>query len=315
MIVGEVGDWLTAVRLDRLPIVLRAINRHPPPGVIYEMAPRVLWPLCGGPRNEIAQMLTILSNAGLIVTNDGRLRTTRRGRQLATQDHQSGGRLLARALIDAGFFLGQARRLSEIWSIDPESRSCVCQQKVAVGAAPQLVGLLRRFPGVTAQGEFRFPREIAELLSEVWALPEQGDDVRRAVGDRGEYYSYRYEQKLAADPSKIRWAAKDDDGLGYDIEDQNVVPHRRIEVKASRGPDVRFNLSVHEWDVAHIDPASYEVQYWGEVNMSRLLREEFEALTNAGYPIILDNFIDLVQSGALVAEVASYNVSRPRAVT
>ena len=81
---------------------------------------------------------------------------------MATQDHQSGGRLLARALIDAGFFLGQARRLSESWSADPESRTYVCQQKVAVGVAPQLVGQLRRFPGVTAKGEFRFPREIAD---------------------------------------------------------------------------------------------------------------------------------------------------------
>lgn len=315
MIGGEVGDWLTAVRLDRLPIVLRAINGYPPPGVISEIAPRVLWPLCGGPRNEIARMLAVLSTAGLILTKDGRLRTSRRGRQLAMQDHQSGGRLLARALIDAGFFLGQARRLSESWSVDQESRTYVCQQKVAVGAAPQLVGLLRRFPGVTAKGEFRFPSEIAELLSEVWVLPEQDNDLRRAVGERGEYYSYRYERQLAADSSKIRWAAKDDDGLGYDIEDQNVVPHRRIEVKASRGPDVRFNLSVHEWDVAHIDPASYEVQYWGEVNMSRPLRGEFEALTNAGYPIILNNFIGLVESGEFVAEVASYNISKPRAVT
>lgn len=315
MIGGEVGDWLTAVRVDRLPSVLRAINGHPPPGIGSETALRVLWPLCGGPRHEVTEILTILAAADLIVTKDGRLRTSRRGRLLATQDHQAGGTLLARALIDAGFFLDQARRLSESWSVDRGSESFVCQQKIAIAAAPQLVGLLRRFPGVTARGEFRFPSEIGKLLSDVWVLPERDSDLRRVVGDRGEYYSYRYEQMLAADATKIRFASKDDDGLGYDIEDQNVEPHRRIEVKASRGREVRFSLSIHEWDVAHIDPASYEVQYWGEINTGRPPREEFAALRKAGYPVILGNFVGLVDSGALVAEVASYNVSRLRVVT
>ena len=105
----------------------------------------------------------------------------------------------------------------------------------------------------------RVPRYLADEVYDAWSLPPEprGLDRKKAIGDRGEFYSHRLETMSAEDPTKIRWVARDDDGLGYDIEDRNATPRRRIEVKASAGDDLRFILSAREWREAHIDPATY----------------------------------------------------------
>jgi hypothetical protein len=310
MIGREIGDWLTASRVERMPLLIRAIRSHPPPGIAIEQASRVLWPLCGGPRDEVDQMVTILIRSGLVVNTAGRLKLGKEGYRVATQDHQAGGTMLARSLIDAGFFVQQARRLSELWTVESRTGDFTCHRKLAVSTAPQLVGLLRRFPGVTVQNVLLVPANIASILEDVWVLPTLSEDSRKTVGARGEYYSYRYEQSKASDATRIHWVSQDDDSLGYDIEDLNVEPRRRIEVKASGGSDLRFILSSHEWEVAHREPLIYEVQYWGTVNTSKSLRDEFAALVAAGYPIIMRNVAALIAAGDLSAEPVGYLVTK-----
>ncbi len=313
MIARETGDWLTAARVERLPLVLRAVRAHPPPGIATDQAPRFLWKACGGPLDDVPQLLTCLAGAGLILIRDGHLRTTRAGHQVATQDHQHGGTLLARALIRAGYFTDQSRRLGELCNVDRESGNVFCRRSVAVNAAPQLVGLLRRFPGVTFTGRFLLPVDLARELADVWALPvgEAVADPRKQIGDRGEFYSYRYEQTRAADPGRIRWVARDDDTLGYDIEDLNYEPRRRIEVKASTGSATRFILSSNEWAVAHREVDTYEIQFWGGISLLCPLQEEYAKLRKAEFPIIYRDLPMLLADGDLMAVAAQYLVRRP----
>jgi hypothetical protein len=275
-----------------------------------EAAVRAAWKSCGGPLDDVPQLFHLLIAAELLTVRNGRLRTTRSGQQVATQDHQQGGRLLALALIRAGLFANQARNLTEVAAADSNSGNLVCRRARAVAAAPQLVGLLRRFPGVTLTDTLVVPQEVAAELADLWRVPRRPrrDDLRKEVGDRGELYSYRHVQMQAANPSKVRWVALDDDTLGYDIEDVGTCPRRCIEVKASTGTAVRFLLSVNEWKVAHQQGANYEVHFWGGVNLAHDARDDYERLRKAGFPIVYRDLPTLLSVGTLNAAAAQYVV-------
>jgi Domain of unknown function (DUF3883) len=308
---NETGDWLTASRISRLPVVLRRVQASAPPGVPVAGAPQLIWKSCGGPLDEVSRLLGVLIDANLIVVREAHLRLTREGRTIATQDHQHGGTMLARALINAGYFVDQARRLTESSARDEATGHIYCRRSVAVGAAPQLVGILRRFPDVVWADRLVIPADLAAELSDIWVLPdrETGFDVRKAIGDRGELYSYRYEQMQARDPLKIHWVARDDDTLGYDIEDLNFNPRRRIETKASGGLETRFILSKNEWEVAHKESSAYEIHYWGRINLNRPARDEFAQLRRANFPLIYRDLPALVAEGVLTVAVSQYLVT------
>lgn len=305
------GVWLTAARVGRLPDALRAIRGYAPPGIPEARVERIVWRACGGPLDEIHDLIGILVRSDLVSAGPT-LKLTREGRHIATQDHQQGGTLLGRTLIRVGFFADQVRRLTEHARIDPASGELCCARKVALDAGPQLVGVLRRFPGVTWGAEFRVPAVLVEELMDVWALlPERApvaEDRRKAIGDRGELYSYRLERLRCGDSSKIRWVARDDDSLGYDIEDMSVTPQRRIEAKASTAREVRFILSANEWEVAHRYGDDYEVHFWGRVDVTRQPADEYQALRKAGYPIVFKNVVRLHAEGRLTARPLQYQI-------
>lgn len=303
------GNWLTAARVARLPAVLRGIRGQPPPGIPVDRAVRVLWRPCGGPLDELPSLLEVLDVAQLIQRGSS-LRLTKAGHQIATQDHQQGGRLLARALIGAGIYAEQARRLVESGAVEEGTGRLIWDRRLAVDLAPQLVGLLRRFPDVVWADAFSVPAALAAELGEPWALlpaPAKPElDLRKEVGTRGELYTYRLERLMAAESSRIRWVARDDEGLGYDIEDVTAVPSRKIEVKASTVEDVRFYLSANEWSRAEENADRYEVQFWGGVNLSRAPAEDFAALRAAGYPIIFRDLQTRVDAGDLSIRCIEY---------
>lgn len=311
MIDRQPGDWLTAARVARLPVVLRTVRAHPPPGVSADRGVPSIWKVCGGPLDDVPDLLETLIGAGLIVAREGHLRISQAGRLIATQDHQRGGTLLAHALIRAGYFADQARRLGELGQLDPQSGDFRCRRAVAVSTAPQLVGILRTFPTVSFTDWLVLPASLAAELADVWTLPaaEAVADPRNAVGWRGELYSYRFEQANAADPGQVHWVAQDDDALGYDIEDLNYQPRRRIEVKASTGAVPRFILSLNEWVVAHRDPATYEIQFWGGIDLAQAPRNEYARLRRSHFPIIYRNLPVLLAAGQLIATPAQYLVT------
>ena len=281
-----------------------------------DRAERVAWRVCGGPLDEVRDLIGVLVRAELATTGQV-LRLTREGRRIATQDHQHGGTLLGRTLVRVGFFADQARRLTELARIDTASGKLSCPRHVAIEAGPQLVGVLRRFPGVEWSPELSIPAALVEELIDVWALlPERTpatEDPRKAIGDRGELYSYRLERLQCDDSSKIRWVARDDNSLGYDIEDLSVTPQRRIEVKASTSRESRFILSANVWDVAHRHGDDYEIQFWGGIDLSRQPADEYQDLRAAGYPIVYKNLGRQLADGVLTVHPLQYLV-QPGAV-
>jgi uncharacterized protein DUF3883 len=306
----DTGSWLTAARAARLPQVLRAIRSHPPPGVPLERAPRVIWRACGGPLDEVSDLIQLLVRTGLVISGIA-LRLTPEGRTIATQDHQSGGTLIARSLIRAGHFADQARRVTECGQLEPCTGDLLCARKLAVEAAPQLVGMLRRFTGVQLDHQLRVPSRLLRDLIDFWALlPEassnNADDGKKAIGDRGELYSYQLERMRSSNPTHVRWVARDSDSLGYDIEDSSLAPARLIEVKASALRTVRFILSANEWRVAHRSGELFEVHFWGGIDLSRPPAAEYELLRSQGFPLIYKDIPQQLFAQKLFAQPTHY---------
>ena len=55
--------------------------------------------------------------------------------------------------------------------------------------------------------------------------------------------------------------SRDDQGLGYDVEDRSADAVHRVEVKGSQSKDIRLLLTAHEHHVAHQDSGSYEAHF------------------------------------------------------
>ena len=308
----DIDNWLTAVRIRRLPEVLAAVRTHPPPGVPKQRVNRVAWNRCDGPLEDIDGLIHVLTGAGLLEHRGSLTRLTKRGHRIATQDHQQGGRLLAKSLIDAGYFRNQARKLLASGEFTG-SGDFLCKRSLAVGVAAQLTGTLRRWTEVVLDSHLRVPGELVDDLLSAWALlpiPRFANpEVRKEVGDRAEAYSYRMEQEASGDPSKVQWVALDDDSLGYDIRNVENTPPRSIEVKGSQDREVRFFLSSNEWAVAHRLGDTYEVHFWGDINLTRPRIEEYRTLRAAGYPHVFRNLKQSLASGALSATPSQYLVS------
>ena len=150
------------------------------------------------------------------------------------------------------------------------------------------------------------------MLVEIWALLPtrtlEKIDHRKAIGDRGELYSYYFEQSRADDANSIRWVARDDESLGYDIEDVSKKPQRRIEVKASRAAESRFYLSANELNVACSHGENYEIHFWGTIDLDRTPADEYQRLRAEGYPIIYRNVSQRLEEGSLIAQPTQYLV-------
>ena len=85
-------------------------------------------------------------------------------------------------------------------------------------------------------------------------------------------------------------------------------PHRCIEVKASSSAQPRFFLSDNEWEIAHRHGRSYEVHFWGTVDLEKDPVEEYSRLRAAGYPTIYQDVAQQLDSGALIARPTQFLV-------
>ena len=308
----EIDSWLTAVRLRRLPEVLAAIRTHPPPGVPEQRVNRVVWNRCDGPLEDTARLVDVLIGAGLVERRINLVRLTKRGRDIATQDHQHGGRLLARVLIECGYFRNQVRRLMAVRESDP-GEVFRCRRASAFDLAPQLIGVLRLWPDVTLDEYLQVPVALERELLTSWVLHPiprvPGEAIRNEIGDRAESYSFRWEQEQAVHPSDVHWPALDDDSLGYDVRNTGSDPERFIEVKGSQGDEVRFFLSKNQWEVGHRLGDAYEIHFWGGISLTRPRPAEYSALRKIGYPIVFRNIRTAIATDVLSATPSEYLVT------
>jgi hypothetical protein len=288
---------------------MRAVSVQGPAGLPKDRARRICFKTCGGPLDDVAPLIDVLMEA-LLMSEDGtHYRLTKLGRHVRTQDHQNGGRLLATALIESGQFAEQARvALEELEMVDDE---LFCTSS-ALARTPQLTSLLLRWPDVRRKGGLRIPPDVADMLGTVWALlperVERDEGGRKAVGDRGELYTYQLERERTTRLASVRWVARDDESLGYDVENLETSPSRKIEVKASAGEVIRFFLTSNEWRQAHRFGEFYEIQFWGEIRLGTPTQREYERLRGLGYPKCFRDVARLLKNGSLDAQTSIYEV-------
>lgn len=309
------SSWFTSARVRRLDVVLRVVPSKAP-GIPSDSAGRRIWQECGGPFDEVPVLVQALIAAGLCVVTHGQILRTRSGNRAAGGRKSEGLRPVAEALLRAGLFHDQARKLLEQGSPTPDG-GLQLPVRYARREVPQLLGILQHWADVEVQPIVLVPRSLLAELEAVWALlpppvtDSAADAIRKTIGNRGELYSYQLERLRAEQPSNIVWVSRDDDRLGYDIEDRGENPRRRIEVKASGDDVVRFFMSDNEWRRAHEDPDRFEVQFWGGVDLGTEPADEFSRLCDAGFPIVFKNLPELLGSGQLAAAPVKWRIATP----
>jgi hypothetical protein len=305
---------LTAVRLERLralAIAIPSLQLGSPPEEVF----RAALDLVGGTLEEISGLAAFLGEMGLCCEVEGALRRTKDGDRIARAIRSDDMTLLGRAIIRSGVLHEQARHLLECGEVRPDG-SLACELRNARDSAPQLVGLLQWWPEVETSPALAIPKPLVDELNSVWSLlppaPETPAWVveRKAVGNRAEMYTVHMEKLIANDPAAIVWVARDSDGLGWDVEDRGTSQLRRIEVKGSRNVEPVFLLSENEWQKASEHADSYEIHFWGGVDLSRQPAEEFLFLRREGFPIVIRNIVAEVDGGKWRAKPALWRITR-----
>lgn len=286
------SDWLTSARVRRLIQILLKVSSLPP-DISQREVERTLWRDCGGPLQEVETMVGVLADLRLIRTAGAIVKRTQAGDRVVRAIRAKDESLFALTLIRAGYFHDQARIFIETGKIDL-SGNLRCPVKVARAAAPQLLGLLETWENVQFLPEVVVPELLLQELNTVWALLPPPVELskwaaeRKQVGDRAEMYTVQYERTRVG-ASAIFWVSRDSDALGWDVEDRSVIPQRCIEVKGRRDTEVVFYLSENEWKKAHELGASYEIQFWGGIDISIDPSVEYSALRANGFPFVIAN--------------------------
>jgi uncharacterized protein DUF3883 len=303
------GSWLTEQRVTRLGQMTLALRVKGGWGT--SEVPRRGWDACGGPLAEVEELYSVLKSCSLVTTIGDRVVLTRAGDRVALAVRRGDPTGLALVLIRGGHLHEQARHLLEVATIH-QDRTLTLGHTHARAVAPQLVGLLAPLPSVETSPLLRLPSTLVSELGSAFALLPPTEvppwvQERKRVGDRAEYYSWLIER--TADPEKVYWVARDGhDDLGYDIEDRRCCPVRRIEVKGRRGSDVTFYLSDNEWRQAKLHRQDYEVQFWGDIDLSRPEHVEYAALRAAGWPVVIRDPVKVFETDQWEATVVNWKI-------
>jgi hypothetical protein len=138
--------------------------------------------------------------------------------------------------------------------------------------------------------------------------PDELEAIRRKcceIGDKGEYFVFRYEKqrlrKAGQDAlaRKVDWVSRRAVGRGYDIKSYEIDGSPRfIEVKSTNGSGMTFFMSDYEWKVAAREKQAYYIYRIVDVDKTPTLKravqnpvsaEEERRLerTAAGWKVIL----------------------------
>lgn len=303
------SDWFIAPRVRRMLLVLGELPDGAP-GVERGACVDHLRGVVGGPRGELPTHLEILSDVGLVAVEDDHFRRTAEGRRLASMNAANARSNLASVIIQSGLVHDQVRRLLEAATVRPDGSAFV-RAGLLRRVAPQLMGLLASWHNVVGSAVVDVPASLFASMDTPWCLiplPRLDDGRKKAVGSRAEAYSFHFLRQRSSAPLRLTWVALDDDNLGYDIEDRSSGALQRVEVKGSEQRSVRFFLSENEHRVAHDDPSTYAIHFWGQINLNRHPNAEFELLTTRGFPMVFDNLADHLSDGRLEATATKFRV-------
>jgi len=294
------GGWLTPARLRRLAAALEVLPNSPVRWPRDE-AISTVWARCGGPSEEVAQLVELLNTLDLIRLRDDLVVKSRVGKSLSGLSINARLRAIGSLLMGRGFFNDQARVLVELGHLDADG-ALVCATRYARTSAPQLIALLSLWDAVVLHPSVVIPPDLLQelgiassLLPPETELPDWLKE-RQEVGVRAEMYTVMLLRSGVADPTRIAWVARDSDQLGYDVENRTTTPRHFVEVKGSRGTSIGFNLTENEWGRAKDLGPQYSLYFWGAIELSRPPLVDYGILRALGYPIV---FVDLAATLAL----------------
>ena len=313
------ADQFTEVLVENLITCMVTIPSHHAGGVQRDSMMTMLQSRIGVARRSTEVLLACLIAMNLVSEVNGVVGRSPQGDRLRREIRDGGSHAVVPVIIRSGLMADQIRALRTILRRGPDGYSC--GRSAARAVAPQLVGLVCRMPDVIDGGRLTIGSATGLELDSVWneLAPDSRtnwEDIekrRKAIGDRAELYSLQLERSSHLGAiDNILWVSRDDDSLGYDIE-VAALPTRRIEVKGSSGRDVQFFLSANEYRVAKRHGAAYEIHFWGDIDLRRGPRDDFERLRAAGYPICIVDPVEVLKDSPWKIEPSQYRVSRPRA--
>lgn len=289
------AEQFTEPFVERLLIVLVAIPSRQAGGVQDEGLHRVLQARIRSAKDQVPLLVSCLVAMRLVSSTDGLLARSSKGDRVCRRIRTDGSHPLAISIIQSGLMATQMRAIRGVLRRDQDGY--FCSRAAAQSVAPQLVGLLARMPDVTVGGRIEIGRASGLELDSMWneLTPSSRVDWeeihkrRKAIGERAELYSMQLERSAQVGArERVVWVSRDDDSLGYDIEVRDQ-PMRRLEVKGSSGRDVQFFLSSNEYRVAGRHLETYEVHFWGAIDLRADPQEDYDRLVDMGYPIRIAN--------------------------
>ncbi len=123
-------------------------------------------------------------------------------------------------------------------------------------------------------------------------------------------YTVQYERSQSTDVSSIQWVARDSDTLGWDVEDRSSTPTRCIEVKGRHDSVPAFFVSENQIEKAREIGASFEIQFWGDIDLNRPAPVEYAILRSAGYPTTIVDLDAQLKSGKWVLTPVRWRVTQ-----
>jgi hypothetical protein len=181
--------------------------------------------------------------------------------------------------------------------------------------APALAAVVGWQPAWRTDDEFIVPLETLKTAMAAAAM-EIADgrpdwvEERERVGHRAEAYSLRLERELHGAGVVLHVSRDEGDRFGYDLEDISTEPSRLIECKGSRSTTLSFVMSANELEVARRNPDRYEIHYWGGISLRRSPDDDYRALREAEYPIVMTDPADAINRSELVAEAVAWKLTR-----
>jgi hypothetical protein len=265
----------------------------------------------GLPREQVHPALNLLMEAGLArgIADVWRLEPV--GVEVAHSLRAGEWSTFALRLLSASALRSQLARLIPL-AHQAADGGAVVRRRAATAVAPQasiLLSWLQRRTGI----ELAIPLEIVQLgsLEEPQELTPAWVEDRGRVGKRAEQYSLLFE-RLLHPPQLVLHVAAERDDMGYDIEDRSQAPPRAIEVKGSRSQNMKFMITKRELEEAHRRGANYELQFWGEIDLSRSIDLEYHELVRRGYPRRCRNLIEWLESDRLALSPIEWEVTEGR---
>lgn len=231
-------------------------------------------------------------------------------RILDAQDEKNWRPLTAMVMSSGGVeddilaFLQEAQKVDECAVLRAARARTVC---------PTLAAVMGWVPEWRDGDRLVVPLEALQTAMAAAALELTEDrpqwvEEQEQIGRRAEAYSLRHEREHHGAESVLYISRDVGDQYGYDLENRKAVPARLIECKGSRSTNLTFVITAHELDKAQQEPAGYEIQFWGGIDLARSPHEEYETLIKKGYPTVVIDPAARIADGRLVYNCVAWQV-------